>query len=303
VSGTEERSGSARDLLARVTEVHALPPIVVEIRRAMEDPDAAAADVARVVCRDPAIAAKMLSLVNSAALGFPRKIGSVPMAVVILGFRRIHDLTLTIGLIARFGPGPDDPINVREFWRHAIATALLAEGLARIQFPRARDDAFTAGLLHDLGKIAAAQVSPKQIRDVAVRIAAGEAPLDAERAAVGIGHPEIGACLGEAWGFPSSIVEAFRAHHAPGPDPTPIVAIVHASDVLVRGIGTGVLPEDCVPRIDAGVAEVLRIDGAWLDQALPLLERAADGSAEFLRLIPSAQEPRQTRVATARSRR
>lgn len=274
-------------LLQRVREVYALPPVVAEIQRLFHDPETSARDVARVICRDPAMAAKLLKLVNSAYFGFARKIASVSMAVVILGFRQVRDMVLTIALFERFSPRRSGPFDVVAFWKHSIAAALLAEGIARNRDVRARDAGFTAGLLHDLGKIVATQEAPHLVEEIAERITGGQEPLEAERAVLGLDHAALGAYLAEVWGFPERLARAFRGHHDPARGAEPLVATVQAADALIRSIGIGVLPEDGVPRLGDAATEALRIDDDWLDRAFSQLDRAVDGAEEFLRVVCS----------------
>ena len=185
----------------------AQPAAAEQVLRIISNPRTGAADVARVVETDPALAARVMRLANSPYYGSPRRVSSTRHATVMLGFDTVRALAVSAAcslLDGRAELGPDG------FWRHAITTASAASVIAR-RVGLSTADAFSVGLLHDLGAVllhrrgaeafAGATASPTVSDQVA-----------AELAAFGVTHADEGAAALDAWGFPEAFVEAIAMH-------------------------------------------------------------------------------------------
>jgi putative nucleotidyltransferase with HDIG domain len=185
----------------------AQPAAAEQVLRIVSNPRAGAADVARVVETDPALAARVMRLANSPFYGSPRRVSSTRHATVMLGFDTVRALAVSAAcslLDGRVEAGPDG------FWRHAITTASAASVIAR-KVGLSTADAFSAGLLHDLGAVLLHR------RDADAFAAATNSPtvsdqVAAELAAFGVTHADEGAAALDAWGFPDPFVEAVALH-------------------------------------------------------------------------------------------
>jgi HD-like signal output (HDOD) protein/CheY-like chemotaxis protein len=188
-----------RCLAGEVDGLPSLPRIYGDLTAALESPNCGAGEIAAVVCRDPALAAKVLQLVNSSFFGLPRRVTSVPEAVAYLGVATLRSLVLSTEAMSLFRPaaraaGLDvDGLSVR-----AVAAATEA---ARLAAPEHRSDAFTAGLLSDVGLLLLAAKAPELLRR--------------DEADLGFGHGAAGAYLLGLWGLPPGVVEAVAFHHEP----------------------------------------------------------------------------------------
>lgn len=193
-----------RRLAGSVDGLPSLPHVYRDLTTALESPSCGAAEIAEVVCRDPALAAKTLQLVNSSFFGLPRQLTSVPEAVAYLGTATLRSLILSTEAMSLFRPAARAAgLDVDGLAARAVATAIEAAGLA---VPDHRADAFTAGLLTDVGLLLLAAKAPEL--------------LGRDEAALGFTHGGLGAYLLGLWGLAPRIVEAVAFHHeAPGPRP------------------------------------------------------------------------------------
>ncbi|MBX3147894.1 MAG: HDOD domain-containing protein [Gemmatimonadales bacterium] len=193
-------------------------------------------DVAAVVERDASLAAKVLQLVNSSFFGPSREVMSIEWAVSLLGSRLIQSLAMVHGVFRSIEelalPIAFDPKREQA---HAIAVGALARRLAPA--PGDMEAAFSAGLLHDVGRLLLASRGPDRYDAVVEHADAHGIPMhEAEQAVLGTTHANLGAYALGLWGLPWSIIGAARFHHAPAldPDPAGLAIVIHAADVLVR---------------------------------------------------------------------
>ncbi len=221
-----------------------VPPIagaVMELLRSLDDENLDAAGLAKKIGHDPVLSARLLKIVNSPFYGVAGKVGSLQEAVMVLGFSSVRRLALAVSLNASFpvhGEGEADP---RRLWRHSFCTALCAQALARHARVDA-DAAFTAGLLHDIGRIAL--IAADAQRFAAVLAARPQhADLDAaEIAVLGFSHAEFGARLLERWHLPQTLVRAVEFHHLPDTAPTDALTdLVSIADSLAHAITSNTL--------------------------------------------------------------
>jgi putative nucleotidyltransferase with HDIG domain len=236
---------SRRDeILARIQTVEALPVAAVKAVTLLQNPETDLCEIARLISHDPALAAGVLRLANSAAFGGRARIDSVEAAIARLGTRRTLNLVISsaVGpLEARPVRGYDLPAG--ELWRHNVAVALGTQALARLLKISAPESAFTAGLLVDIGK----QVLGRflEIDGGAIRDEAFERRVSFEQAeqnVLGIDHAEVGAALLANWGLPEGIVQVVRWHHDPRQCPAQyqsIAELVHAADQVCTQAGIG----------------------------------------------------------------
>ena len=213
-------------------EVPTLPSVVLQALRVMQDPNSGAMAVERVIVHDLAISAKILRVANSAFFGFSRRISTIADAVRVLGFTNVQGMIISVGAFDAFRT---ERLNLREFWTHSITTATAARFL-RLRSPAvgcSPDEAFTAGILHDIGKlIFAVQAEPAYQRVLELRRGSVISSLEAERMLFEFTHPEVGEMVAERWDLPSRYVAAIAHHHDPADagDESPFCALIGLAD-------------------------------------------------------------------------
>jgi HD-like signal output (HDOD) protein len=234
---------SLRAALGEIHRVPVLPETHRELAAAVADPSAGVANVAAIVEKHPALAAKVMQLVNSAFLGVARPVSNLTAAIGVIGTNMLRSLVLHLDVLRVL---EDERPGVREeverHAHHAMRVARLARGLST--GARARDDAFTAGLLHDLGELFL-EVRRSELGEQIRARSAGEhrARVEVEREMLGVTHAEIGAYLLGVWGLPHDVVESVAHHHRPDrlhdARPDDLALVVHAAEVLQQAFEDG----------------------------------------------------------------
>lgn len=218
-----------------------------------------------VIRPDPALTANVLRMANSACFGQGGQVKTVRRAVQLLGTRQVIRLA-TSALLTRVVPRrlPGYDIEAQAFWQHCLAVALLAERLAAQQSLESPDLIFTAGLLHDIGKLVIGTFLAEGAHGASVgaRLQSGATSLaEAERGELGLDHAEIGAELAAYWKLPAEVIWVSRWHHAPGQVPDGVdrtmVDLVHLADGLAHSLGFGADVGELSRQIDPGAVERL----------------------------------------------
>lgn len=204
-------------LLDRIDDLPPLPAIAARVMAMADDERTSAMELAQVLATDQALTAKLIRVSNSAYYGFARRVSTVREAVVMLGFKQVRQVAVGSSLMNAFKTKsryPDDPFNIDLFWGHSVAVAVAAETLTKKTRVARPEDGFTAGILHDIGRLVLRQTMPDRFYE-AVRTASETGiPLHlAETELTGCAHDEIGRALGERWKFPPHLIDAVRCHH------------------------------------------------------------------------------------------
>jgi putative nucleotidyltransferase with HDIG domain len=247
---------TAHEVLQKVRQLPAISPAALQLLRLLNREDADGSGIVHCLKHDPALTARLLRLCNSAEIGLSEKIASVDQALFLLGYRRLRELALQIAVGDALGVAvPAYAIEPRTLWRHSVAAARAAELLAE-QSPcgtLSADLSFTAGLLHDIGKIVLAQVMDEptcsSIRH-AIEVQ-GTPWSEAERQTLGTDHAEVGAALLEQWQLPDPLVHAVARHHQPcHACQPPLCAVVHLADCLAHAAGANAGWHALANRVD-----------------------------------------------------
>jgi len=232
-----------REIISKMKSFPSMSGIAAKVLKLLDDPDAGADQVEKLLKQDPSLTANLLKLTNSAYFGIPSKVGSVRHAVAMLGWKRLSKLVMAACVSAitdRKIPGYDLPPGV--LWQHSVAVSVTAEGLMRELKIAESDEIFTAALLHDLGKLILGGFVEKELDEIE-KVAARGIPFQmAEQEVLGTDHAEIGALMLESWSFPPKLVSAVRWHHDPdsAPETSSMTDIVHVANVLCLMIGIGI---------------------------------------------------------------
>lgn len=215
-----------------------LPPFPEAATRALEELGRDNVDFTRlehVIGRDPVLTARILRIANSPFYGLPRKIAAVKDACILTGAPTLRNLIVASVAMRQFPVNKSALLDRAALWRHSAQCAAFAAELASAA-RQARDVAFTAGLLHDIGKLAIDALFPEECAQVRAR---GEG-LSAETEVLGATHADIGARVAELWGLPHVIRDAIAAHHAAGPEKNASLAdVVCAANVLTHAMDDG----------------------------------------------------------------
>lgn len=207
------------DKLKTMDSLPSLPDVVFRVEQVAIDPDSSAKDVAAAIETDPALAARLMKVANSAyyLAGSDSQVSSVQAAVARLGFREVRKVCLAIGVMRTF-LRPSKLINHGRFWNHGVTVASGARMLARrASTMRADPDAaYVGGLLHEVGAIVLDQYFPHEYEIVHRQLRGRQVAIhQIEQELLGIDHAEIGALLLERWRLPRELVDAVRYHHNP----------------------------------------------------------------------------------------
>jgi len=230
-------------ILRQIRDVPSLPSVVIRIRQYLADPDVSFDALAKVIEHDPGLTANILQLANSAYFGWSRRIKTVKEAITRLGTNRIFQMVLCMSvapLVRKPVKGYD--MEADALWEHSFATAVTAEKMAQVLGLHGREEAFTAGLLHDMGKVVLGtfvEVDDQPIKELV--LTKGVTFDEAERRFVGMDHAEVAGELLSAWKLPDEVVAAARWHHLPeaAGNHQQAVDLVHLADALAMRAGWG----------------------------------------------------------------
>jgi putative nucleotidyltransferase with HDIG domain len=232
-------------LLEQVHTLPRLPDTTLRLIGVLNDPDSSLREIVEVVRYDTALTAELLRQCNSSYYGLGRRVTSVAEAARLLGTDTLTQLVLGAHAKALLGPEQRGyGLRPGELWRHCVAVATAAKLIGkRLNFAD-ENLLFTAGLLHDIGKIVLnEQVYHEYARIAALASQQRIAFVEAEQRVLGCTHAEIGGVLAERWKLPEAIVQATRFHHEPSSldPPEPLVDITHLADSIcvVLGVGAG----------------------------------------------------------------
>jgi putative nucleotidyltransferase with HDIG domain len=243
--GREMATQRLEKIRQEVQEIGALPTLPetpLKILSLVADEESSMADIARTIETDPALAANILKVSNSPYYGVREKVGSLKLALTILGLNEIINIVTSISIVRMF------PISKRsagfnrlKFWRHCFGTGCAAQMLAReLRFDLDGVE-FVAGLIHDIGKLIIDQYFHSKQKEILSMCEKGPlSPNEAEVEVMGVDHATLGSWLAQSWHLPSTLVEAIEYHHRPldvltltRPSEEPfLAAIVHLADIL-----------------------------------------------------------------------
>lgn len=243
-------------LVSRMGTLPSLPTLYFEIMNQLGAPETTLDQVGVTIAQDPSMTAKMLQMVNSAFFGLRRQITDPTEAVLQLGLETIKSLVLGIHVFSEFEDIVDAPFSVEKLWHHSLTTAGTARRISQLERQELIivEEAFTAGLLHDIGRLVLLANLPDKYVEAIHQSERKSIPLvDAEREVFGVTHAEIGGYLLGLWGLPLSLVEAAVFHHSPRscqtPAFTPLTA-VHVADVLGHQSFTDIHQSLLRPQLD-----------------------------------------------------
>jgi putative nucleotidyltransferase with HDIG domain len=278
------------EVIAKVQNLPAVSHAAIKLVSLLDQAVVSNDDVVTVLKHDNVLTAKLLRACNSPLYGFEEKISSVEQAVLILGHQQILQMVLSLafgGAMSATLPGY--AIEAKELWSHSLTTAVAAEHLAKAEIPFEVDSsvAFTAGLLHDIGKLALNDVlnADFQISIRALIRESGISRSEAEERVVGTNHSKVGACLLEKWRLPSPIVEAVLNHHHPLFDPEPQLSVmIHVADQLAHHAGSSIGWDSFGERADERANKALSITPVEFESLLINIRESSERVINFMNL-------------------
>ncbi len=250
------------EILAQIKNVPSLPQVVVKLRKYLNDPEVSFGQLAKVIEFDPGLTANVLQLANSAYFGWAGTIKTVKDAITRLGTNRVFQMVLCMSvapLVRKPIKGYD--LDAESLWQHSLATAMAAEKLVELLNIKGLEEAFTAGMLHDMGKVVLGtfvEIDDEPIKEIV--ISDNLAFNEAERMVLGIDHAEVAGVLLESWNLPEEVVAAARWHHEPSladPKFQQLTDIIHVADVLCLNVGWGGGTDGVQYRLDEKANERL----------------------------------------------
>ena len=224
------------ELLAEVDGIPSLPEAVSAIMPLVNDPQSSAEQIAEAIQRDVGLTAKLLQLANSAYFSFPNRIGSVQLAVSLLGIREVRNVVLSASIIGMFKSFKGSPfLSVRELWVHSVNCAVAARTIASQVTDLSPEEAFVGGLLHDVGMVILIDRLEDDLRKI-VQLAEEEGIpfVEAERRYWEHTHARIGKVLARKWKLPKAVAQAAEQHHFFSRDSASfkLTSVVHLADSL-----------------------------------------------------------------------
>ena len=202
-------------LIGTGQDLPSLPEIYLRVSEQLEDENTSVQQIGDTVQNDPAITTRVLKMVNSAYYGLPNQVSSIAQAVSLLGRERLKHIL--IGSVLRgVVSGHDNPaFSMQEFWQHSIKTAIIARYLAKLMPQIEEAEAmFTAGLLHDIGKLLLIRKFPdRMLAAEEYMIRKRVDILTAELSQLGLTHTTVGEALMQHWGLPQMLVDCASGHH------------------------------------------------------------------------------------------
>lgn len=267
-----------------------MPLVATRIIDLLEDKETTVEQLEEVVVTDQALTGRLIRLANSAEYAFGRPSATAREAILLLGFLQVRNIALTASLTSMFrhrvtGDSAFDPDL---FWSHSLTVAVAAEAVATATRSARRSDAFTAGILHDIGRLLLRQQFPTEFEQAGrLAMESGMSLEQAEAKLIGYSHDEVGGALAEQWRFPAALVDAIARHHDPRLtiESDRLAGVIAVCDELVRSEGMlcGFYDPPSQPQRSPEMEEIVGLMGG--------MDRVLSNAAWLMEGVVGGKEP------------
>lgn len=268
--------------ITEISHIATLPEVTIKIIQLVENPNSTAQDLNKIISNDPALGARILKVVNSAFYGLPGQIGSINRAIVLLGLNAVKNIAIAASLAKLFRGGRiAKNFDARDLWTNAVASATATRLLAQKIGLGLPDEAFLAGLIHDIGILVEIQARRPKFCEVLENLEADPnlSLRDAEMHVLGGTHEQFGAALCKMWKFPTSFAYVTGFHHHPRDLPynnRTLTGLVHISDVINARLELGFIRGVETTQLDPDLLDQLKLTEPMIQEVCDLLPDAID---------------------------
>jgi putative nucleotidyltransferase with HDIG domain len=280
---------TATEIISQVKELPMVPETARKLVTMLNQPETHRDELIQTLRCDNVLTAKLLRVCNSAHAGLKDPVSSIDQAVLILGDHAIFRMVCAIGFGGAMGFAlPSYAVEANGLWGHSLSIGMGAEYLTEVEaygnfHPSV---AFTAGLLHDIGKLVLNQIfTPKCRAEIRVLISQNSlSRFEAEKVVLGANHAEVGACLLQKWNLPEMIIEAVANHHAPIVQPVAqLSAVIYLANCAFHLSGPSAGATDaCALRPSPNMAELLGLKKERVEQMVTRLHEAMKAVNQYL---------------------
>jgi len=264
VSPMEKLLESNRELdkiISSIGDLPASPAIITTLMSLTSDMNTSIDKISKTILADQSLTGRVLKISNSSFYGRAKEVATLREAILLLGFSTLRSLVVASSTHSLYQSAGDETFK-RKLWEHSLATAVSARTIAcHIQHPKT-EEAFIAGLMHDIGKLVMAQKIPDEYMIVVHTVEqSGESYIDVEERAFGFNHTDVGLLLLHKWSFPQILGNAVFEHHNPtetDDKPVPLSYIINLANCMAKRLDVGF--ENSCPENDTILASLKRLN-------------------------------------------
>jgi two-component system cell cycle response regulator len=280
-------SGMFLDRIRSADNLPSLSTVALEVLRLTKKEDTSVAELAATIENDPALTAKLFKVVNSSLFALSREVTSISQAIGLLGLRAVKVMALSFSLVETVRSVEEDTFEFEAYWRRSLTTAVAARLIGKITAPQLAETAFVAGILSDIGIVAAWRCAPDVYKPVLAAAAATKRPLpELERDYFGFTHAAMGRELLQSWGLPETLCAAVGSHHGEGlanlsGEPLELATLVHSAAVI-SGLFCNETACDSLDSVKAQCIDETGVDTARLEEVLRGIDTHVKEAASML---------------------
>lgn len=273
---------NVQQIRTEIEQLDSLPttsPVVRKLLGIIDSQTLSLSEIGDIIAKDQAITARLLKMVNSPVYGFPGRISSVSQALILLGLNIVKGMLLGISVFEIMEK------TMMGLWKHSLCVAIAARTIAAKRGLNAPEEVMVSALIHDIGKVALNIKFPEQYNSaLLLSEKKGIMIRDSEEDIFGISHTDAGLWLAQKWNFPRTLLEPIAYHHNPDIAKNAAIqtAIVHMSDIIVRGRGIGFSGDYIVPVVNPGVWKELSLSDNDIKDVLTVIEDASQKAENFM---------------------
>jgi putative nucleotidyltransferase with HDIG domain len=273
------------EILSLVKHVPPFPKVAQRVSEMLDDPEVSAAALAEVIQYDEVITANVLRLCNASYFGLSRKVSSLDEALVIVGNNNLKEIMVTSSSASFYkgAAGEGYMLEQGELWKHSIAVGIMAKELVKYAKGVNPGSAYTAGLLHDIGKRFLSSFVAEDFKEIMAKVVHDNSSfVEAEKELLGANHAELGGMIMSRWDFPKEIELAVLQHHDQDAlEKDPLTAIVALANALVVSMGIGVGADGLSLKIQGGGLKRFGITSMHLELCMANLFVELDRAQEL----------------------
>ncbi len=272
INNNADEIGNKKRYLNSIRNLPSIPIVMFEVTKLLDNPMTSTNELGKIISKDQGLTAKILTVANSPLYGLPRKVSTIEFAIVVLGFEQIKNIVIALSMIEAFSSKDKDDWNRKAFWIHSLSTALGAKKIADDLGISKTAEAFTAGLLHDLGISVIQRYFNKEFKQINTLVKETNVPyLAAEEHVLGMTHQDVGKFLAERWNLPQSLGDAIAFHHTPSltDEWKNLTAVVHLADYMTNRVAAENYIWDYGFQLDENIISILNLGSqSYLDKLI-----------------------------------